>query len=336
MIDTLREKIKKELVLLDGAFGTYAQSLGLSDEYFGGRAGCMEYLSISRPDFISRIHRDYLDAGSDAVETNTFGGNALKLAEYGLKGQVYDINLESARLARAAADEFSVPSRGRYVIGSMGPTGKLPSSTDPVLGAISYAELKNIFFEQALGIIDGGADALIIETGQDLLEMKAALTGAKAALKDRRKDLVLMAQCTLANNGRMLLGTEISAVSAVMGYLGADVIGINCSTGPVEMENVISWLGENCPAYVSCVPNAGLPFEVDGRTEYPLAPRDMADIVARFVEKYRIDVVGGCCGTTPEHIRLIGETIEGYRKKKIYAKPFYSSFYRGFNLDDVK
>ncbi|MEA3489770.1 MAG: homocysteine S-methyltransferase family protein [Candidatus Omnitrophota bacterium] len=333
---SLRNKMETDVLLFDGAFGTYVYQLGLKEEDFGGKTGCMEYLSVACPDFVKRIHTDYLKAGSDAVETNTFGGNALKLAEYGLSGSVYDINLSSTKLARSAADEFSGTSGRRYVIGTMGPTGKLPSSTDPELGDITFDELKKIYHDQALGIIDGGADALLVETGQDLLEMKAAVAGAKEALGKRNKDLVLMAQCTLANNGRMLLGTDVSAVMATMAYMGVDVVGLNCSTGPVEMEGALKFLSENCPVYFSCVPNAGLPVEVEGRTVYPLKPSEMADIMARFVRKYRLDVIGGCCGTGPEHILHMRKAIPKYRKREIPGNRFYASFYRGYDLKGMK
>lgn len=332
---TLKDKLKSDLVLLDGAFGTYAQSLGLVDAHFEDHPGCLEYLSIVRPDFISRIHENYLEAGSDAVETNTFGANAVKLAEYHLSDDVYRINLDSTRLARGAADKFSTPHAPRYVIGSIGPTGKLPSSTDPALGDITYGQLVKIYHEQALGIIDGGADALLVETGQDLLEMKAAVNGAKEALTERAKDLALMAQCTLANNGRMLLGAEISAVMATLEYLGVDVIGLNCSTGPVEMEGPVSFLSKKCSRYISCVPNAGLPVASGKETVYPLGPDEMAEIMARFVREYRLDVVGGCCGTGPEHIRRMKENLKKVKKRKVSAGCFCSSFYRGFDLKEI-
>ncbi len=336
MNNSLREKLKTDLVLLDGAFGTYIQSFGLADADFRDKPGCMEYLAFTRADLIGKVHGDYLEAGSDAVETNTFGANAVKLAEYGLAGDVYDVNLTATRLARNVADDFSTSSRPRYVIGTMGPTGKLPSSLDPVLGNIAYDELKAIFRDQALGIIDGGADALLVETGQDLLEMKAAVSGAKEAMERKKKDLVLMAQCTLANNGRMLLGTEMSAVAAVMGYLGVDVVGLNCSTGPVEMEGVLRYLKDHCPVHVSCVPNAGLPVEVDGKAEYPMKPGQMADIMARFVKKYQLDVIGGCCGTNPEHIKHIREAIKSVKKREPAPGRLFASFYQGFDLDSIE
>ncbi|MGB3242331.1 MAG: homocysteine S-methyltransferase family protein, partial [Candidatus Omnitrophota bacterium] len=335
MSKLFRDKLKKDIVLLDGAFGTYMNMLGVSEADFRGKTGCMEYLTVTRPDLIGKIHSDYLEAGSDATETNTFGGNAIKLAEYGLEDKVYQLNNDATRLARSVADSFSSFLHPRYVIGTMGPTGKLPSSSDPALGNVGYSELKKVFYDQALGIIDGGADALLIETGQDLLEMKAAVNGAKEAIKERRKDLVLMAQCTLSNNGRMLLGTEVSAVAATLGYLEVDVIGLNCSTGPAEMEPAVRCLSSNSPAFVSCVPNAGLPVESGGKTTYPLGPEEMAEIMARFLRDYRIDVVGGCCGTTPEHIRKIREVLKKVKKRTPPENTYYASFYKGYDLKEV-
>ena len=332
----LREKINKDTLILDGAFGTY-----LAEKVSSGRigevdTGCMEYLSISSPGVVSGIHADYLEAGADAIETNTFGGNILKLSEYKLSKEAYKINLDAVKLARKEADKFSTPKWPRYVIGTMGPTGKLPSSSDPELGNITYRELKDIFFSQAAAIIDGGADAILVETGQDILEMKAAVNGAKMAISEKKKNIVLMAHCTLANNGRMLLGSEVSAFMAVMGNLGVDVIGLNCSTGPVEMENSIRFLSENAPCFVSCVPNAGLPVEEKGKTVFPLMPKEMAGIMGKLAEKYRLDVIGGCCGTTPEHIRAIRQEMVKYPKRDVPGKIFCASSYRGFDIGTVK
>jgi len=336
MAKSFREKLETDLIFLDGAFGTYINTFGLKSEDFKDRPGCMEYLSVARPDLIEKLHSDYLSAGSDAVETNTFGGNRIKLAEYGLEGKVYDINLTSTRIARAACDKFSTSGEKKYVVGTMGPTGKLPSSIDPSLGNITYKELKDVFRLQALAIIDGGADALLVETAQDLLEMKAALAGAKEAIKEKGKDIVLIAQCTLANNGRMLLGTDISAVMTTLSYTGADVIGLNCSTGPYEMEGTIKFLSENSSAYLSCVPNAGLPVEKDGKAVFSLTPDEMAQAMAEFVKKYKIDIIGGCCGTTPDHIRRMREVIKKSSKRKRPENTFYASFYKGFDLKELK
>jgi len=335
MKKTFREKLKTDLILLDGAFGTYAKELGLCPEDFKDKPGCMEYLSFSKPDLIERIHSAYLSAGSDAIETNTFGASRIKLAEYGLAKKVREINVESVKLARKVADKFSSTKRARYVIGSMGSTGKLPSSADEALGNISYSELVKVFYEQALGIIDGGADALLIETGQDLLEMKAAVSGTKEALKERRKDLVVMATWTLSDNGRMLLGTESSACMAVLEHLGLDVIGINCSTGPRGMEKTLKFLSENSPICFSAVPNAGLPVFSGGKTVYPLTPDEMAHIMHKFVRKYGIDVIGGCCGTTPEHIKAMRSALGTPRKRRYARKYFYSGFYKGFDLSKI-
>ncbi|MDD5487515.1 MAG: homocysteine S-methyltransferase family protein [Candidatus Omnitrophica bacterium] len=330
---TFADKMRREIILLDGAFGTYAASIGLDEAMFGGRTGCMDYLSISSPGLVSRIHNDYFASGADAVETNTFGANYLKLADYGLEKEVYDINRSATLLARKAADEHSSPSHGRFVVGSIGPTGKLPSSSDPTIGNISYARLAEVFAEQARGIIDGGADAVLIETSQDLLEMKAAYAGIRTALSDRRKDLPILAQCTLSNNGRMLLGTEVSAVMAVMSALGAASVGINCSTGPVEMESHIKFLSDNCPVSISCIPNAGLPVERDGCTVYPLGPDEMAAILAGFLEKYRIDLIGGCCGTTPLHIKAIRKELKRRKPKDTRTRVFCAGSYRGYDVD---
>ncbi|MDD4013568.1 MAG: homocysteine S-methyltransferase family protein, partial [Candidatus Omnitrophica bacterium] len=332
MSKTFRDKLKLDLVLLDGAFGTYIQTLGLRDQDFGPYYGCMEHLVFSRPDLISRLHMDYLDAGADAVETDTFGASSIKLSEYGLAGKVREINMEAVRIARQAADSFSTALVPRYVLGSMGPTGKLPSSLDPSLGNTTYDELKKVFKEQAMALIEGGVDAILVETGQDLLEMKAAVRASREASRDKCRDIIIMAQCTLSNNGRMLLGSEISAVMATLANVGADVVGINCGMGPQEMEGAVKVLSERSPSFISCVPNAGLPEQVEDKVVYPLGPEEMAGQMARFVRQYHLDVVGGCCGTTPEHIRLMKKNVM-HPRKRIPPKYFFiSSAYRGFDL----
>ncbi|MFH1837349.1 MAG: homocysteine S-methyltransferase family protein [Candidatus Omnitrophota bacterium] len=333
---TFEEKLETDIILLDGAFGTYAQEKGLSDGHFRDKPGCMEYLSLVSPDFVAEIHKDYLEAGADAVETNTFGANSVKLAEYGLEKEAYNINFSSAKLARRISDKFSNDTDSGYVVGTMGPTGKLPSSSDPVLGNITYRELKKVYKEQALGLIDGGVDAIVVETGQDILEMKASVAGANEALKEKRKDLAVMAQCTLANNGRMLLGTEISGITASLSGINVDVIGLNCSTGPVEMESALKFLSENSPTFISCIPNAGMPVEKDGKVTYPLNPDEMAGLLKTFLEKYRINVIGGCCGTSPEHIRAIKKILTSFGPRKIITKTFCGGFYSAFDIKTAK
>ncbi|MDP8258713.1 MAG: homocysteine S-methyltransferase family protein [Candidatus Aadella gelida] len=336
MEKTFKEKLQTDIILLDGAFGTYAQELGLGDEHFGSKHGCMEYLSIQSPDFVSRIHNDYLEAGSDAIETNTFGANSIKLAEYGLGNKVYEINLASTKLARKCADKFSDKGLEKYVVGTMGPTGKLPSSSDPILGDITYDELKKIYCEQALGILDGDADAILIETGQDILEMKAAVNGAKEAMHKKKKDIAIIAQCTLSNNGRMLLGAEVGAVIAALSDIGIDALGLNCSTGPLEMENSLRLLSENSPSFVSCVPNAGMPVEKNGEVSYPLSPSEMAELLQGFLKKYRINIIGGCCGTGPEHIRSMRKILTAPSKKISNNKTFMGNHYKAFDTSEAK
>ena len=328
----LRETLRVKTLILDGAFGTYIEDKIGREKLTDMASGCMERLSVAFPEAVSGIHADYLEAGADAVETNTFGGNALKLGEYGLARDAYGINMESTRLARKQAERFSTGKWPRFVIGTMGPTGKLPSSSDISIGALTYAELVGIFRDQAAAIIDGGADAILIETGQDLLEMKAAVNGARQALKEKRKDLPVMAHATLSNNGRMLLGSDVSAFMGVMGSLGVDVVGLNCSTGPAEMEGAIRLLSSYAPCFVSCVPNAGMPAEDRGRLVYPMSPSEMAGIMVRLAEKYRIDLIGGCCGTTPGHIEAVRAELGKYAKREFFTGHFCASSYRGFDL----
>ncbi|KJJ83513.1 5-methyltetrahydrofolate--homocysteine methyltransferase [Candidatus Omnitrophus magneticus] len=335
MTKTFREKIKDEIVLMDGAFGTYIQELGINEMHFGEKSGCMEYLSFSSPSLVSRVHCDYFKAGADAVETNTFGANAIKLREYGLENKVREINTASVKIAIEAAKSFSTKEFPRYVVGTMGPTGILASVSDPKLGGISYKELKNIFYEQAFSLISAGVDACLIETSQDLLEMKAAVSAIRLAAKSLAKDIVIMASFTINEQGRMLLGTTPLAVMASLGYMGVDVIGINCSLGPKEMESTISFLNKYSPTYISCVPNAGLPYRDGDKTVYPLEPREMAEIMGGFLQKYKLDVLGGCCGTTPVHIKSLREIIKKHEKRKKPLLKMFSTFYEGFNLDEL-
>lgn len=307
------DALAHRVLIFDGAMGTSLQKMNLSAEQFGGEGtnGCNDYLVISFPQAVEQVHRSFLDVGVDVIETDTFRSNRLTLAEYGLQGKVNEINRTAAVLARALADEYSTENHPRFVAGSIGPSGKLPSMDDPELSNITFSELMDIFREQAVGLIQGGADLILIETSQDILEVKAAILGIQKAFEETGIFLPIQAQVTLDTTGRMLLGTDIGAVQTILDGLDIDVIGLNCSTGPDHMREPIRYLGEQTRLPVSCIPNAGLPLNVDGQAVYPLEPEPFASALAEFIEKYRINVVGGCCGTTPEHLRLLVNKVGG-------------------------
>jgi len=309
-LDALRERI----LIFDGAMGTNLQKMNLTAQEFGGEQynGCNDYLVISYPQAVESIHRAFLEVGVDVIETDTFRSNRITLAEYGLQGRVIEINQAAATLARKVADAYSRDGQPRFVAGSIGPSGKLPSMNDPELSNISFDELADVFREQSLGLILGGVDVLLIETSQDILEVKAAIHGILQAFQETGVFLPIQAQVTLDTTGRMLLGTDIQAVLAILEGLPIDVIGLNCSTGPDYMRDPIRFLGEQSPLPVSCIPNAGLPLNVDGQAVYPLQPQPFAEALVEYVERYKINVVGGCCGTTPEHLRLLVEMLRGH------------------------
>ncbi|HEX9039075.1 MAG TPA: homocysteine S-methyltransferase family protein [Ktedonobacterales bacterium] len=298
---------RRRVLVFDGAMGTQILDLGLTAEDFGGAQyeGCPEMLAVTRPDAIGAIHRAYLAAGADVVETDTFTGTRLKLDDYGLGARTHEINAAAARVARVAADEFSTPEKPRFVAGSMGPTGMLPSSDDPSLSAITYQQLAELYREQAAALIDGGADLLLIETSQDILEVRAAIRGARLAMEEMGRWLPIQAQVTLDTSGRMLLGTDVAAAGAILRHLDVDVIGLNCSTGPEHMREPARWLAENIDLPISTIPNAGLPLNIGGKAVYPMQPEPMANDLAAFVGDLGVNIVGGCCGTTPEHIRQL-------------------------------
>jgi 5-methyltetrahydrofolate--homocysteine methyltransferase len=296
--------LRSKVVVYDGGMGATLEQFELTQEDYGGLQGkCHEALVLNRPDVIEGVHASMLDAGAEVLETDTFQASRLKLEEWGLADYTVEVNTKAAEIARKAAGEH------RFVAGSIGPTGFLPASEDPTLGQIRFGELVEIFTEQAAGLIDGGADLLIIETAQDILEVKAAVFGARAAFKSTGKTLPIHTSVSLLpNGGKMLLGTDISAVLCTLEALKVDVIGLNCSTGPQDMRDAIRFLGEFCPVPVACIPNAGLPLQgPDGETIFPEQPEPLAEALEEFVERYGVGVVGGCCGTTPEHIRAIAE-----------------------------
>jgi 5-methyltetrahydrofolate--homocysteine methyltransferase len=304
--------VNERIVVFDGGMGATLEQFDLTAEDYGGLQGkCHEALVLNRPDVIEGVHASMLEAGADVVETDSFQGSRLKLEEWGLGEHTLEINTKAAEIARNAAGEE------RFVAGSIGPTGFLPASTDPTLGDISFAKLAEVFAEQATGLVQGGADLIIIETAQDILEVKAAIFGAREAFAATGRRLPLQISVSLLpNGGKMLLGTDIRAVLTTLRALDVDVIGLNCSTGPEDMRDAIRFLGENSPLPVHCIPNAGLPLQgPDGETIFPEEPEPLAATLAEFVERYGVGIVGGCCGTTPEHIAAIRARVDGLAAK---------------------
>jgi len=299
---------RERVVVFDGGMGATLEQFELGPEDYGGLEGkCHEALVLHRPDVIEGVHSSMLESGAEVVETDTFQGSRLKLEEWGLGEHTLEINTKAAEIARRAAGE------SRFVAGSIGPTGFLPASTDPTLGDISFARLVEVFAEQATGLVEGGADLIMIETAQDILEVKASIFGAREAFAQTGRTLPI--QCSvslLPNGGKMLLGTDVQSVLTTLTALDVDVVGLNCSTGPEDMRDAIRFLGETSPLPVHCIPNAGLPLQgPDGETIFPEEPGPLAATLGEFVERYGVGIVGGCCGTTPEHIAAIRERVDG-------------------------
>jgi 5-methyltetrahydrofolate--homocysteine methyltransferase len=313
------DALEKKVLVFDGAMGTSLQVQNLTAEHFGGEQynGCNDYLVISYPEAVEKVHRSFLEVGVDVLETDTFRSNRITMAEYKLGDRVIEINETAAKLARRLADEYAQKTgQPRFVAGSIGPSGKLPSTNDPELSNVSFDELSETFREQAVGLIRGGVDLLLIETSQDILEVKAAIIGIHKAFDETQVYLPIQAQVTLDTTGRMLLGTDINASLAILEGMGIDVIGLNCSTGPEHMREPIRILGENSTLPVSCIPNAGLPLNVDGQAVYPLEPEPFAKDMYEFVTKHNISIVGGCCGTTPQHLKLLVDKLNQHPHPK--------------------
>ena len=324
------DAIEKKVLVFDGAMGTSLQVQNLTAEHFGGEQynGCNDYLVVSYPEAVEKVHRSFLEVGVDVLETDTFRSNRITMTEYNLQDRVIEINETAARLARRLADEYAEKTgQPRFVAGSIGPSGKLPSANDPDLSNVSFDDLAETFREQAVGLIRGGVDVLLIETSQDILEVKAAITGIHKAFEETQVYLPIQAQVTLDTTGRMLLGTDVNAALAILEGMGIDVIGLNCSTGPEHMREPIRILGENATLPVSCIPNAGLPLNVDGQAVYPLEPEPFANDLYEFVTKHKISVVGGCCGTTPEHLKLLVDKLNAHPHpdRPIHATPQLAS-----------
>ena len=301
---TLRQYLEKNLVIADGAMGTMLQAQDPSLADFQNHEGCNEILNITRPDIVEAVHKAYLSVGVDAIETNTFGANLANLGEYGIEDRIYELAFAGAQIARRSADEFTTESEPKFVLGSMGPGTKLPT-----LGHTTYEVLKDAYEICARGLIEGGSDALLIETTQDLLQAKAAINGARSAIDKSAKDILLIAQVTVETNGTMLLGSEIGAALNALEPLGIDFIGLNCATGPQEMSEHLRTLSLNTNIGISVMPNAGLPILGENGAHYPLSPDELANSLLGFVKDYKVNLVGGCCGTTPAHIKAIAELV---------------------------
>jgi len=326
------EAVKERVIVFDGAFGTFVQDLDLGPEDFGGPSleGCNEMLCITRPDVIEAMHTAFLDAGVDAIETASFGSFSTVLAEYDISERAYELNVAAASIARRVADRYESDGRARYVAGSIGPGTKLPS-----LGHIGFFELRESYEEQARGLLDGGSDLFLIETCMDLLQIKAAMQACRRAMESCGRTVPIQVQVTMETTGRMLVGTEIGAAYASLIAMKPDVIGINCATGPSEMQEHLRYLSEHSEIPISVLPNAGLPSVVDGKTHYDLTPEQLAEFHRHHVADLGIGVVGGCCGTTPEHLRQVCEAVRSVERKKREPQfePSVSSLYSPVTLE---
>ncbi len=311
----LNQLMEQKIVLFDGAMGTEIQKLNPKPEDFpDNHEGFNDGLSFSKPQWIKKIHRSYLSAGADCIETNSFGSNKLKLDEYGYGEKTLEFNKKIAQLAVEVAREFT--DKPRYVIGSMGPSGFLPSSNDPSLGRIELGEIRNAFEIQAEGLILGGVDALLIETSQDILEVKLAIEACHEAIKKTGIQIPIIANVTLDKYGKMLLGTSVQAAYTTISGMGIDIFGLNCSTGPIEMTPSVQWLNEQNELPLLVIPNAGMPENQGGSAVYKMSPDEMAKIMKEFLSQYpKIRIIGGCCGTNEAHISHLRKIIDEKESK---------------------
>jgi 5-methyltetrahydrofolate--homocysteine methyltransferase len=322
---TFRETLSRRVVVADGAMGTMLQAHDLDLDQFEGHEGCNDILNLTRPDIVRDTHAAFLAVGSDAIETNTFSANLGGLAEYGIEDRTYEIAHAGAQVAREAADAYSTPDQPRYVLGSVGPGNRLPT-----LGHAPYNQLRDYYEQCARGLIDGGSDAILIETCQDLLQVKAAVVAAQRARRAAGRDVPIIAQVSIETNGTMLLGSEIGAALTSLEPLGVDVIGLNCSTGPAEMSEHLRYLSHHSPIPISCMPNAGLPQLGPDGAFYDLSPAELADAHDSFTSEFGLSLAGGCCGTTPEHLRHVVERVQGrgIKNRKPLVEAASSSLYQ--------
>ena len=322
---SLRSAMSERVIIADGAMGTMLQEANPSLEDFEGHEGCNEILNVSKPELVKSVHRKYFEVGVDAIETNTFGANWANLAEYGIEDRIYELAFSGGKLAREVADEFSTPEKPRWVLGSLGPVTKLPT-----LLHTDYLKLKEAYCTASDGLLDGGVDALLIETTQDLLQAKAAINGAREAIDKCPRDIVLIAQVTVEATGTMLLGSEIGAALNALEPLNIDLIGLNCATGPAEMSEHLRVLAKNSTIGISVMPNAGLPQLGPNGATYPLGPEELAEYLENFVDSYGLTLVGGCCGTTPAHMEAVVKKIGDHNlvERKISREIGASSLYQ--------
>lgn len=321
------EYIKEKIIVFDGATGSTLQTYELNADDFGGKEleGCNEHLCISKPDVVKRLHTYFLDAGADVIETNSFGSTSIVLNEYNIGELDYELSRKAAELAKQCANEYSTKAKPRFVAGSIGPTTKLPS-----LGHISFDSMSESYYRQMSGLIDGGADLFSIETCQDTLQIKAALYAARKIFKDKKKKLPVIVSVTVETMGTMLMGTEISAaLTTLEPYDIIDVIGMNCATGPKEMEENIRYLCQNSPKPVFCMPNAGIPENIGGKAHYHLTPDEMEHWMTLFTNELGVNIVGGCCGTNAEHIKRLADVSQKYspKQRNFEYTPSVSSLY---------
>ncbi|OGR85592.1 MAG: methionine synthase, partial [Elusimicrobia bacterium RIFCSPLOWO2_01_FULL_54_10] len=305
------ETLAKKVLVLDGAMGTNLQTQNLTPEDFGGKDGCNEYLILTKPEAVEKVHDSFFKAGCDAVETDTFGSSRIVLAEYDLQDHAIELNRKAAELARKVAQKYHTPEKPRFVIGSIGPTTKLPT-----LGHIAFEPMYEAYFEQVTGLLEGGVDALLIETCQDILQTKIAVIAANDVMQKGGKRVPIMTQITVEQFGTMLLGTEASAAYTALEMMPIDVIGMNCATGPKEMIENVKYLTRYSRMPVSILPNAGLPENVGGHAHYKLTPKELADYHEMFVKELGVSIVGGCCGTTPEHLEAVVKRVGSLAPKK--------------------
>jgi 5-methyltetrahydrofolate--homocysteine methyltransferase len=326
----LRKAMASRVIIADGAMGTMLQAANPTLEDFQNHEGCNEILNVTRPDVVRAVHDEYLAVGVDAIETNTFGANWANLAEYGIEDRIYELAYAGGKIAREAADAFSTPDKPRFVLGSLGPGTKLPT-----LGHTTYAHLKDAYRIASQGLVDAGADALLIETTQDLLQAKAAVNGAREVLDALDRDVVLIAQVTVETTGTMLLGSEIGAALDALEPLDIDLIGLNCATGPAEMSEHLRYLAKNSKVAISVMPNAGLPILGPNGASYPLSPDELAEALSTFTKDYGLTLIGGCCGTTPAHLKAVVEKVSGVKpaQRTVANEPGVSSLYQFVPFD---